>query len=736
MARTLAACLLPALAVTVSWLRLEEPSRAGEALVVVALAIAPALAPRRWMRWLAATAAAACVAWIAFEAEPWEMLPFRDERYFGPLGEWIGVGVADFYRVLLPFDAGGSPAMHGLVLAAIFGFVLATALLVAASRPVAAAAVAVGGAGWPATLIGGDTVALGALALAAALSIPLLSRVRSGPSLVAGTVAAAVVVAGAAWASSATTVAREAVLNWESWDLQGVAPRAPGVRFAWDANYEGLEFPPTKTVVLKVEGPDSARYWRASTLDLFHEDHWIEDLSWVGRVDGESGAMARDPLTPAKALREANWLEQRIEVRALVDDRLAAAGTPVALDSRGLGIVVRWSGGVLRVLAPLEVGQRYRVWSYAPDPAPATLAASRPRYPAAAETYQTLGSRAFPDFGAPGRESEVHALLADPSYDSYFPYRSLYTAARRVARDAKTPYETVLALESWFRTRGGFRYDESPPQVSGPPLVGFVTNTKAGYCQHYAGAMAVMLRLLGIPARVAVGFGSGKFVDGKWIVTDHDAHAWVEVWFRGHGWVPFDPTPGRFTSGGNYSYASESEEAIAALDRGDLSQLRVDRLRPDSADIIRDGAAARDDGPPSLFGLALGGGALWVLVVGLGKALYRRLRYVTGDPRAVATASRHELEAFLRDQGIAVSSTATLEDLRRLVGEELGLDCRMFADAAARARFGPPDESRRAADTARKELKALLRRLRFELSVWSRFRGLVSLRSLRKGWQS
>jgi hypothetical protein len=127
---------------------------------------------------------------------------------------------------------------------------------------------------------------------------------------------------------------------------------------------------------------------------------------------------------------------------------------------------------------------------------------------------------------------------------------------------------------------------------------------------------------------------------------------------------------------------------------------------------------------------------VWVLVVGLGKAVYRRLRYVTGDPRAVATASRRELEGFLRDQGIAVSSTATLEDLRRLVGEELGLDCRMFADAAARARFGPPEESRRAADAARVELKALLRRFRFELSVWSRFRGLVSLRSLRRGWQA
>ena len=56
-----------------------------------------------------------------------------------------------------------------------------------------------------------------------------------------------------------------------------------------------------------------------------------------------------------------------------------------------------------------------------------------------------------------------------------------------------------------------------------------------------------MLRYLGIPSRVAAGFTSGRY-DGKsreWTVTDRDAHTWVEVWFRGWGWLPFDPTPSR-----------------------------------------------------------------------------------------------------------------------------------------------------------------------------------------------
>ena len=156
---------------------------------------------------------------------------------------------------------------------------------------------------------------------------------------------------------------------------------------------------------------------------------------------------------------------------------------------------------------------------------------------------------------------------------------------------------------------------------------------------------------------------------------------------------------------------------------------------PDSADILRDKPAAADR-PPSLFGLVLGGAALWVALVGLGKTSVRRLRYLTRDPRELATASRRELESYVRDQGVAVPACATLEDLRHILDEQLGIDCRMYADAAARARFGPPEGCRGASDAARRELRAVLRRVRFELSVWARFRGLVSLRSSRRGWSS
>lgn len=734
MGRSLAACALPALVISASWLRVEDPRRIGEALAVVALALVPVAVPAGWHRGAAALAACSAGAWIAFGAQPWELAPFRDERVLGPLVSAVGRGITDFYAVLLPLDPVRNPEMHSLVLCAIFGFTLAVGLLVATRRPVGAAAVTVAGAGWPATVMSDQAVLIGALALAAALSIPLIARARSGPALLAGSVTAALVVFGASWASSATTIARESALNWETWDIRRTPDEVTSVRFVWESNYGGIEFPAEKTVVLRIQGPDEPKYWRASTLDLFTDDHWFESLLWLARADGDVRPLQSGRLLPARGLRPGNWLEQRVRVEALIDDHVVAAGTPVALDAPRLGPVFQLSGGVLRVRDRLSEGKSYRVWSYAPDPAPATLSAAQPRYPTEAARFLEIDRRRFPEFGVRDRARIVRALFADPSYEEFLRHRPMYETAERIAGDARTPYAAVLALEAWFRQRGGFRYDESPPIVRTAPLVAFVTRTKAGYCQHFAGAMAAMARMLGIPARVAVGFTSGtRDEDGQWVVTDHEAHAWVEIWFAGVGWVPFDPTPGRGTFAGEYSFASDSEEAVAALRRGELSRTvpPLDRELPDAADLGQGGVSSSR--APSLFGVVLLLSVLWALGVGIGKAGLRRARYVTRNPRRAATASRRELEAFLRDQGVVIPPSATLQTLQRAVFDELGLDGRPFATAAARARFGPPAGAETGASLARRELRSLLKRARRELSVWARLRGFVSIRSLRGG---
>jgi transglutaminase-like putative cysteine protease len=727
--RTAVASLLPAVAITGAWLSLEQPRRIGEGAVIAALAILPALVRAGWLRVATLVGSTLGAAWIAFGVEPWELLPFRDERVVAPVVRDVAQGVVDFYAVFLPFEPGQSTEMHSLVLCAAFGFTLAASLLVATRRPIGAAAVTVAGVGWPATLAGWSAVAFGTAALAAALAIPLLLRASSIRTFVAGATIGALVVMSAAAASSATTLARDAALDWNTWDIRGPARQASAVRFVWNSNYDGIHFPAARTVVLRIDGPESPHYWRTTTLDEFTRDHWFEHPYSLEQVDPGARALKLPRLVPRRAADPRNWVEQRVRVEALVDDHLAAAGTPVGLDARGIGTVFHLSGGVLRASALVGAGARYRVWSYVPDPAPRTLASAPVRYPRAIEPFLALDGRLLPPFGSPGRDRLVRALFDDPSY-AFERYRPLDVAAERVAGRAKTPYEAVLAIESWLRQTGGFTYDETPPHSKGSPLVDFVTRTKAGYCQHFAGAMAVMLRMLGIPARVAVGFTSGTNDDGTWVVTDHDAHAWVEVWFAGVGWIPFDPTPGRGRFGGDYSFASTSASAVAALRRGELSKSTGPKHRPpDVSDLGSTGAV--QGRAPSLVGVLLVLAALWVAVVGIGKTLVRRARYLSRDPRRVATASRRELEGFLRDQGVAVPRNATLVTLQDAVYRELGLDGRPFAIAAARARFGPPQTVDQGAASARNELRRLLRSARSELSLWARFRGFVSLRSLR-----
>jgi hypothetical protein len=105
---------------------------------------------------------------------------------------------------------------------------------------------------------------------------------------------------------------------------------------------------------------------------------------------------------------------------------------------------------------------------------------------------------------------------------------------------------------------------------------------------------------------------------------------------------------------------------------------------------------------------------------------------LTRDPRRAATASRRELEAFLRDQGIAIGPADTLDDLRVTLARELGLDGRAFTLAVGRARFGPPDRKGHDASTPRRELERLLRAARLQLSGWARLRGFASVRSLQR----
>jgi transglutaminase-like putative cysteine protease len=126
---------------------------------------------------------------------------------------------------------------------------------------------------------------------------------------------------------------------------------------------------------------------------------------------------------------------------------------------------------------------------------------------------------------------------------------SVEQLTQEVTAEAPTRFEKAVALQRWFRSTGGFTYDDSVSIGNGQDdLVRFLTpgeDGRRGYCEQFAAAMALMSRQLGIPARVAIGFLQPDRVGrDTWEYSAHDLHAWPELFFPGSGWVRFEPTPG------------------------------------------------------------------------------------------------------------------------------------------------------------------------------------------------
>jgi protein-glutamine gamma-glutamyltransferase len=741
-----------AVLIAASWARLEQPRASlGELLLVAGLAVAPALVPGRRAQIGAAVLAGLAAVSVAFDASPLDARPFDGRHdFFGPVFDSAWTGLRDYYDVLLPFESTVQPEMHGVLLLAVFAFSLAAALAVGARRPSIAILALLAGAGWPATIFpAGGELERGVVLLAAALVLLAAMRMgRSRPATQIG--ASALVLVLAVGLSASTATGKSQFVNWENWDFYNQPDDPVTVSYVWRANYDGVTFPNKRTRVLKIHASSRATYWRATTLDSFTGGIWDEDLTPRDPVqDGSIADLSSDPLMPGAARDRRRWMKADVTVEALSDDHLTASSIPVAYDTKDISRVQYASGGVALVPGLLTRGTSYTTWGYAARPKPAELARSQPDYPpeiAEDGRYLSVDGIAIPPFGASGRETWMSDLFANDS--DLRPYAPVYEEARRIAGEATNPYAATVALEAWFRSGGGFVYDETPRIARQlPPLVFFVTRSKQGYCQHFAGAMALMLRYLGIPSRVAAGFTSGTYDRERhvWNVTDRNAHTWVEVWFRGFGWLPFDPTPGRGNLSGPYSASSFSFDANGARDvlaaaglvtADSLLRFQLDRAKGGNAaggsprDLRRAQGEEGGGGGLSVSQAILLTLAALLLLFAAGKLARRRSRYLTRDPRRLATACRRELVELLADQRIDVPPAATLGELRSLVRDETGVELRRLVSALGLARFGPSAGAPAAARAARAELRAARRSLRRAFSPGARVRGTFSLRSV------
>ena len=751
MRRALPVALLGAALLAWSWLRLESGGDAGEATLVVLLALVPMAVVSPRLRVLTAVLAFLAAGALAFDLGVSWRLP-------GQVLSRFGGGFLEFYDVQIPFDPATHPRMHGVLLVALFGFALAVALAAAACRPGLVALALVVGVGWSGTLLPGHDLLRGALLLLAVLATTTL--LRRGPLRGLGTAlaAGALVLVAAIAASSSSAFAKGAFLDWQHWDPYTKPAKPVDVSYVWNSSYRGLTFHGKPTTVFRVKASSEPHYWRSSVLATVQDGHWLEELSPELPPLVESGPLGDEGLVPARERARRSWETQEVTIEALRDNRLPGGSIPVRFETGSkVGVVKYDPSGVAYADDPVSRGKTYKVQSYAPSPTALQLSRSLPRYGGVIvarkqKKYREIEPGVYPQlFGTPGQAAEVRYLLTDYARaDELRAYRRLYALAERVAGGARSPYAAVVALERWFRIGGGFVYDQHPPAPPAgvPALVDFVARGKRGFCQHYAGAMTLMLRYLGIPSRVAVGFTSGTYdkKHGEWVVSDRNAHMWVEVWFAGWGWLPFDPTPGRSGLAGPYSSSSPnfnvaataavlgSSQGLRKFAQGLAEELGFNGAARTSPDVPQLGAAVPSDGGHSRFWGVLRAFALVaagaLLVLAALKLALRRSRFLTRDPRRLAGACRRDLRDFLLDQGLDVPASATLRELAELVEDEFRVGAGAFGLHASAARFGPRAGAGEAARAMRRELRVLRRGMRRELSRPERLRGLLSLRSL------
>lgn len=278
------------------------------------------------------------------------------------------------------------------------------------------------------------------------------------------------------------------------------------------------EFRGGPEIVADVSAP-RGRYWRAVTYQDYTGRGW--------RAAPDQTARGLEPNERHTSAYQARAdFEQRVTVRAPRGDALIAAGQPLVV---GIPATLEFPGraggdplaldlvGALRSPRARVTGASYTIASSVSTADEAALRAAGASYPA------TIRER----YGQPPELPErVRAL------------------ARQLAPADATPYDRAKSVEAYLRTlRYELKVPAPPPGRDGVDF--FLFDSKTGYCDYFASAMAALLRSSGVPARVVSGYAMGDFdpTSGRWVVRDQHAHSWAEVYFPRYGWIDFEPSP-------------------------------------------------------------------------------------------------------------------------------------------------------------------------------------------------
>lgn len=431
---------------------------------------------------------------------------------------------------------------------------------------------------------------------------------------------------------------------------------------------------PDDTPLMRVdaEQDDYDHYLRLTSLDVYQDGEWKNE-----------GLEGRE-VTPGESLESETSIGEReqtvrvdVEVvglpdNALVQDALVPAPYHPEEVTDTEGVELHYDRDLATLTAAtLERGDRYSVAaSVIPEGRSASDLADPGGLPADVRAEYTRLPPLHPEIGETARDIVAEAGVS-----------------------AGTASEKAVAIQEELR---GWDYsvEGTPPGHTGNHMVDFIRDQE-GYCEQYAGTMAVMLRELGIPARVAVGFTSGdEGEDGNYVITEANAHAWVEVLFPSSGWVQFEPTPR-----GNVLVPSAGDVAPQQVeqqgtDQSEESETEQEEESPPPETEQRQpepdpAAGGAQDDSGGLGWLALGAVALLgFLAAGLGVWRWRAAGRTAQTPAERVLRAQAEVERIGRGLGRRPAASETDgEYLERLAGGSD--DAAVLAGATARARYAP-----------------------------------------------
>lgn len=368
--------------------------------------------------------------------------------------------------------------------------------------------------------------------------------------------------------------------------------------------------------------PLRARYWKLMTYAVYEDGRWAAEGKSSMRRDEDDGerdgrvTLARDP-------GAGGFVQQVVKVAPLVPQLLPA-------------------------LDPVQAIALPRVWILEGG----GLMGEAPR-PDATGRSETFGFTAWSPTAAPAPRRGERAMHTDGRYFQR-PASSTRLAklALDVAGDLEDDRARVEALAGYLRSTYEYRRTFEPIPAGADPIDHFLFVRRTGHCELFAGALALMLRSLGVPARLVGGFQGGRWEElgAYYLVRSSDAHAWVEVHYTEAGWTRVDPTP--VASGSEVVEEEDADPAAAAASTG---RARADEDQGPavhwSARLLRLDARERERLLEGLEGVWFGGLVglvVLVLTVAYGSPFARRKPAIAGAP-AVADERARTLPPFVRE---------------------------------------------------------------------------------------